>query len=421
MSNTDQQSAPPTAAPTSPGWRALYVQGSFRGVGFVSAARDLSSGRRSARFELPFRDLPVTEDMGRRARELRLDCFVVGRDYRMQRDALVGALEAFGPGSLVDPWTGTASQMVVLDYQLTESTDEGGIARFTISFGEAGIITPPAPASDAAAKAVADQALTTAPMDFAKRFDVTKAAGFVEDAATALVADAALAAELAALGSGGLGGALRSFEAGLRLLPASTAALVRTPLALGQALSGLVSAVAALAPIGSSRRARALEGLGGYGAALAPVAPTTPARRQQAANQAALVNLVRTAAAAELVKSLAATRWTNREEASAVRLRIGALIDGLAATASADGDDAAARRFLAMRDAAVHDITRRSAGLSRGYAFTPRATEPALVIAQRLFGPSRVAAAAAALVAANAVRHPGFVPGGAPLQVNADG
>lgn len=417
---TDQQTGLPTTSPQTPGWRERYVQGRFRGVPFVTEAREQSGGRRVALFELPYRDLPLTEDMGRRAREASIDCFVIGRDYMAARDALVDALEAAGPGSFIDPWTGRESQVLVEDYRLSESSDEGGMARFSIVFREAGIPTPPPIATDANADALAAATLAAAPANFADRFSIDKAASFVEDAATNLVTGAAIAAELAALGSGGLGGALRTFEAGLRFLPSGTAALLRKPLSLGHSLVGLVSAVAALAPPGG-RRLRAMEALGRFGDDLPSVAPTTPARARQAANQAAIVQLVRLAADAELVRAAAAIRWTNRDEASAVRVRLGNLIDGHALMAADAGDDARADEFAALRAALVADIIARSAGLARGYAFTPRATEPALVIAQRLFGAMRAAAEADALVLANAVRHPGFVPGGKMLTISSDG
>lgn len=306
--------------------------------------------------------------------------------------------------------------MLVEDYRLSESSDEGGIARFTIVFREAGIATPPPIATDANAAALADATLAGAPGAFKNRFSVDKAAGFVEDAAAKLVAGAAVAAEFAALGSGGLGSALRTFEAGLRFLPASTAALLRTPLALGRSLIGLVSAVAALAPPGG-RRLRAMETMGQFGAGVLPVLATTPARVRQAGNQGAIINLVRLAADAELVRAAAATRWTNREAASAARVRLGALIDGHALAAADAGDDGMAESFTALRAVFVADIIARTAGLARGYAFTPRATEPALVIAQRLFGPLRAGAEAEALISANRIRHPGFVPGGKSLSI----
>lgn len=416
---TDQKSANPTSSPPVPGWRARYVQGSFRGVLFTSAAREASGGRRNGFFELPFRDRPIAEDMGRRARESAIDCFVAGSDYMDRRDALIGALEKYGPGTLIDPWTGAQAQVIVEDYRLSESSEEGGIARFSILFRESGAEAPMAARADTAAQArgSAKAMAQAAPQDFAARFSVDKAAGFVEDAANALVSGAALAAELAAATTGGIGPALRSFESGLRLLPASAASLLRSPLHLGQAIVGLIGAVEALAPAGS-RRIAALTGLAGFGTMLRPVAATTPQRVRQADNQAAFVHLVRIAADAALVTTAADMIFPSQSEAAGLRDQLARLFDGHALEAADAGEDARAAQFDALRDVMVRDIGARSAPLARGYRYTPRSTQPALVIAQRLHGfGAGLERQAMALVAANHVRHPGFVPGGAALTV----
>ncbi|PTS90230.1 hypothetical protein DBR17_01670, partial [Sphingomonas sp. HMWF008] len=50
--------------------------------------------------------------------------------------------------------------------------------------------------------------------------------------------------------------------------------------------------------------------------------------------------------------------------------------------------------------------------------YTPATTEPALVIAARLYAdPAQAEIRAAEIVARNRVVHPGFVPGGVALQV----
>jgi hypothetical protein len=229
MAIVPQQAPVSAPAAESRTWRQRYVQGSFRGVAFVTEQRQQSGGRRIALFELPFRDTPVGEDLGRRAREAQIDCFVIGADYMDRRDALVDALEAFGPGTFVDPWTGEQTQVYADDYQLTESTDEGGMARFTIAFRESGAEKPMSASVDTAAlsQATALQLTDGLPSEFSNRFSIDKAASFVEDAASDLVGAVAIAAELSAASSGGLGQALRSFESGLRLLPGGTSALLR--------------------------------------------------------------------------------------------------------------------------------------------------------------------------------------------------
>ncbi len=414
-----QQAPTPAPAVAVPGWRQRYVQGSFRGAPFVTTDREMAGGRRVALFELPFRDTPIGEDMGRRAEEATLECFVVGADYMDQRDALIEALRGFGPGTYVDPWTAEQLQVYAEDWRLSESTDEGGMARFSITFRESGADKPLTATVDTAAlaDATAGSIAGDLPTDFASRFSIDKAAGFVEDAAAGLVDQAAIVAELSAASSGGLGQALRSFESGLRLLPAGTASLLRAPLALGQTLVGLVAAVGALSPNPRSRM-RVVEPLARFGEDLKPVERATPARIRQADNQDAIVHLVRAAAGAELVRAAAAIGWTNRADATDVRERLAALFEAHALSAADAGEDGRAATFDTLRAAAVRDIVARSAGLARGYRYTPRATEPALVIAQRLDGFGRgMEAQAAAIVAMNKVRHPGFVPGGAALDV----
>lgn len=419
MASRPQQA--PVAAPAadSPTWRQRYVQGSFRGATFVTQQRERVGGRRIALFELPFRDTPTAEDLGRRAREATLDCFVHGADYMDARDALVNALEAFGPGTFVDPWTGEQLQVMCEDFRWSESTDEGGMARFTILFREAGVEKPLSSTSDTAALARSTAASVSAelPASFASGFSIEQSASFVEDAASDLIDAIAVTAELSASTSGGLGQALRAFESGLRLLPGGTASLLRAPLSLGQTLVGLVATVAALSPQPRARL-RTIEPLARFGAGIDAVARTTPARTRQADNQDAIIHIVRAAAGAELVAAASNIAWTNQADATGTRDRLTAIFDAHELEAADAGADARAEQFARLRTALSRDIGARSAGLARGYRYTPRATEPAIVIAQRLHGFGRTMEAQAdAIVAMNKVRHPGFVPGGAALDI----
>jgi prophage DNA circulation protein len=55
--------------------------------------------------------------------------------------------------------------------------------------------------------------------------------------------------------------------------------------------------------------------------------------------------------------------------------------------------------------------------LARLQAYTPAITEPAVVIAQRLYGSAGLDSRADELIARNRVKHPGFVPGSVTIQV----
>ena len=67
----------------------------------------------------------------------------MGENYLQERDALIEALEAYGPGELIHPKYGMLNVVVLGRVSIRESHTEGGIARFAITFAEAGENTFP--------------------------------------------------------------------------------------------------------------------------------------------------------------------------------------------------------------------------------------------------------------------------------------
>lgn len=398
-------------------WRDQYHAGSFRGVAFRTASHERSGGRRNVTFEFPGRDEPVVEDLGRRARQFSLECHVIGTDYTANRDQLIDALEEAGPGLLVHPWHGQM-MVSVLDFTTTESTEDGGICWFRISFGEAGlqVTAPIAVASGELAASEADLQIAKAPGVFAGGFSIAGAAAFVEQSAADIVSGMAGISQLAAGLQGGLGPTLRAFETGLRFLPDNMARLLRDPLALGQSIVGLVQAVSVLG--GSSRnRVAGLSKMVDW----VPAQPVFPERTAQRVletdNREALLRLFRVSAAAELARATAVLPFTSYEDAIAVRDALAERLDRLALASADAGDDAAADSFDALRRAAARDIAARGASLARVYGVELAITEPALAIAQRIYGPSGLETRLADIVGRNRVRHPGFVPGGRTIEL----
>lgn len=397
-------------------WRDQYRTGSFRGVPFCSQTNERSGGRRVQTHEYPQRDQPFGEDLGRRARRFSLEVFVSGADYMVQRDRLIEALEAAGAGQLVHPWDGPMS-VTAPDYAVRDSTDDGGIAFFSIQFEEAGqaIVAPVAPDTYELVAASADAAIAGTPERFADRFDVSGYASFVEDAAVDLVAKAASVAAIAGGLQGGAGPALRAFQAGLSFLPTSARALVRSPLALGQAIVGLVVSIGA---IGGNSPAR-IAGLSSLVAMAAPrVIGATPARNRQRENGIAFTDLVATAASAELVRAIASAPIASYQDAVLLRDAAAELLEARIIAAADAGDAALASIYGVLLQVMVADVTARGGTLSRVYAYTPARTEPALVVAARLYGADgTMLDRLADLVTRNRVRHPGFIAGGRPIEV----
>ena len=119
-------------------WRENLVPASFRGVAFqVDETEAPIAGRRVAVHEYPGRDEPFVEDLGRRTKTYSIEAWVLGDDYADVRDRLIEACDMAGPGELVHPYLGSL-QVACTACSLTERTREGRMARFSLSFTEAG-------------------------------------------------------------------------------------------------------------------------------------------------------------------------------------------------------------------------------------------------------------------------------------------
>lgn len=119
-------------------WRMRLQPASYNGIRFHVEVGARASGRRIALHEFPKRDIPYSEDMGRKAKRFTVSGYVIGPNFEDQRDALIAAFEAEGTGRLVLP-TSTDEKLVVVDgYTVTERRERGGYAEIEMGFIEAG-------------------------------------------------------------------------------------------------------------------------------------------------------------------------------------------------------------------------------------------------------------------------------------------
>jgi prophage DNA circulation protein len=118
-------------------WRSQLYPATFRGIEFHVESREKGGGRRDVVHEFPKRDVPYSEDLGRRARRFTVSAYVIGADYISRRDALIDALEQEGPGLLVLPTQGE-QQVNVDHYAVVERRQRGRMAEFEMTFTEAG-------------------------------------------------------------------------------------------------------------------------------------------------------------------------------------------------------------------------------------------------------------------------------------------
>lgn len=363
---------------------------SFRGVGFFVDSDELSGGRRIQTHEYPQRDRPYTEDLGRKARQVSFTAFLIGPDCATQRDRLLTALEGSGAGQLVHPHWGSLT-VNVSEYRVSHADSEHGIARFQLSFVEAGDLSFPVATPDT-------------------RYAAAVQADAVDGAAAA---DYQRAVSLDGRPDWVVSGVLSDLEAGLTAVE-NAVDFLRDPLgALRADLSGLIGRPLALAsrvqalfshPGGGSGRARALAGLGGGYASSRPVRLTTPSRRAEAANQAAVDGLIRRAALAGSVRAAALSDYLLRDDALATRESI---VAAVAAEELRTADDAVYRSLVDSRVAVARDITARAAPLPQLRTVTPPGPVPSLALVYDLYEDT---GREADVVTRNGVIHPGFVP-----------
>lgn len=400
-------------------WQDNLRDASFRGVRFLSESHGAIVGRRRARHVYPRRDLPFHEDMGRRPRAFTVEAYVIGDDYMDRREALTAACEEEGAGTLIHHWLGQA-EVICSACRLRETKSEGRMARFTLTFEEAGALLFPSVQADTQAivERDADQALIGVQETFEAEFSVEAVQNFVVEAARDLVGDTVddivAGAGRLRTGADGLAGFLADAEDMRRQL----SSLVNTPLRLAERMSRLViglldSVQAPNVAIPFLRR------LTDFGDDLMPVPQTTFSRRRQANNQGAIVDLVRGAATVESARAGARVDFVSFDDAVAYRDELTELFDREILAAGNAGRDRTYRDLQRLQASSIQDLDSRGRGLPRVREIVPLRTEPSLVMAYRYYGDdtANVPGRADEIVGRNRVRHPGFVPGGLPLRI----
>lgn len=401
------------------GWRDLILRpASYKGAAFKVEQHEQELGRRTEVHEFPFRSGVEPEDLGLATGRMTVQAFVVGEDCDAQAEALARALNSAGPGTLVHPYLGTL-QASVTSARRSEMNAEGGIVRFSLEFVEAGINVAPGVEIDtrAAAEIAAGglDAVTISSMQ--SGFTTLGQPQFVSDAAADLLSAGGEAFAGAGRALTGSGAQLYSLVTKVEAVRSGALALVRLPVEAANQVLGLAAAVGSVAS--TPRDAlRALRPLLGFGENFALVVGLSPARRQQRTNQQILVAAVRSAAACAAVRAAAAITFTSYDDAVGIRDGLADDIDRVALAAGDAGDDGGYLALQKLRLALVADVTVRGGSLARLRSMTLQAVEPALVIAQRLYG---TAGRADEVVARNKISHPGFVPAGVPLEVLTDG
>lgn len=382
------------------------VGASFRGVTFLVESGERSGGRRIVRHEFPLRDDPFVEDLGRKGRGFRVDGYVIGDDYMVQRDALLAALEdVAGPGTLIHPHYSKAKQVACESVSVRESKSEGGVAMFSIEFVEAPLQTSvPTAVPDGAGQVAtsADAAVIAAGAELATRYDTEGMPAFSLASAESTLASAtaSLAAELAPVVASSQ--ELAELTGRVALMTAQASSLVRSPAA---ALSGFHDAITGLADTIIAAPGALLAALvRAYLADFGPeVVAITATRARERANQLAMAAALRSILVIEAARLAPSVPFESVDQATAARDQIAELLEE---QAEAAGDDAYPA-LVDLRSKVLRAVPGES-DFARVLTATRNVAIPSLLLAYQLYGSVDLEPD---LVARNGIRHPGFVSG----------
>ncbi len=385
------------------GWRDNIREGRLGNAAFCVRSHQAGGGSRLQVTEFPLRDEPDIERLGKKTVERNFDCFVIGADYMDARDALLAELDKQQTQVLVHPWLGTL-RVEISNYTFSETTEEGGMARFQISYflatskprpdvmidTRAGVTSK----ATVARKSIADQ--------FAQTFSLDNAARFVNADAQA-TASKALGAVKAAVhlvdgSASAVGKVLRSVDSAL----SQVSTLVSSPSSLAGKVTGLVSRIGSTACNANDvlRQCRSLFAFGDDDADLRYT--TTPMRKRQHTNRLAINTLVQQSGVIAAAEAVPAMTFTSRNDAQTVQDEIAGQLDRLMETAP----DAVYIALMDLRAAVLTDIAARALNLAALKHYSPASVQPSLVVAYALYGDAR---RAGEIVARNNIRHPAFV------------
>ena len=438
-------------------WFDQLQPASFRGVPFQVDTIDVTAGDNTVLREYPFQDLPTVFRMGEGVEELKFSAYVIGDDYISQRDALREVLT--GDGVLIHPTAGAVRVYVVGKYSIKENpTDEGGMARFDLTFVRAearrypvGVANTESQASDAAKAAT-----VAAKNQFGAAFSLAGVPSWV----SLRLLDNIRASLVGIMGkiqsvTAGISDFNSALISGYQELRSNLNDLVRTPRLLASAigdlfaLPGEISTAMARdfrnafawgfdmrsnldktdfetlvvpASAGSGHAGVDDAGLVLFGTGDVSALGSGSAARAQLVQLVAVCDqLFETLAVGAYVQAGAAVDLQGYDEAMAMRQAVHGQCTRLLMAASTSAAPAGLTTtswhgaVQALHTAALADLQARSRDLVRLTSYTPAGWEPVWFISYKLFG---TADYADEIMAMNThIRHPLLVPPGKPLRI----
>jgi len=391
-------------------WKDKYLQGSFRGVEFKTLSHEKKGGRRKVIHEFPQRDVSRSEDMGKKIGEFSLDLYVLGDDYFAQRDALMEALDAEGSGELIHPYLG---HLIVQsgEYTLSETTDEGRIGRFRTNFSEAGKTKFPQPDIDATQLTLDNAAAVqeNSKSFFENAFSVANSAAHVIEAASndlnTLADQLEGAVKKITEPVANLTFAISNFKADI-------SALAKLPGELADRIEGMFTSLVDEFT-DDPKTAQKVLGVfvGNLSSAFVPTVTNTASSQKINGNQQAIINLGEQQSLSHESSTAVESDYVSAQESINVRDKIFGNLD---LHLEKDGlDDDLFQSIKDLQSSIAKALP--PSNLGELISFTPKATEPAIVIAHKLF---QDLDKEQEIIDQNNIEHPGFVEGGQSIEVS---
>lgn len=388
--------------------------GTFRGVPFRTVNAELKVGRRNQVNEYPQRDVPYVDDLGRRARRIVVEAYVLGPNYLLERNALIKAFETAGPGELLHPRYGALRVSLDGEVSIKETPEQGGIARISATFVEDGLNTFPTAKENtvAAVEAASNAADDATQACFAKDFNVAGPSVLTSQALdgikglTNTVKDVLNFARQVTSVAG-----LASIVGLVGGLTTNLAALIRTPTMLVQSLRSIYAQLVQelSRPLAAFAELQTLFASNARPVAVSAVVPGST-RARSLTNDMARSDLQRRLALSNQARVLAValadtTVVPTASQAVALRQALVAQIDTELEVNDPPAEVATA--LTNLRAAVVRDVAARAEFLRQRSSYTPKTVLPALVLAHRIYNDAK---RADELVDRNAVPHPAFMP-----------
>jgi len=394
-------------------WRERLETASYKGVEFFIESSERGVGRRVPSFEYPKRDVPSTDDLGRKQRTFSFSAYVLGEEYFEKRDQLIDALESEGAGELVHPYYGVQNVRCT-ECSIAETKDEGGMARFSLSFIEAGTVAFPSASADKLSQltTASDGLIEESRGAFSTIFSVAGAPGYVVESATEIVEDTVDFIE----DNGNLvnKASITASELAYSLinLRANVNDLILAPEKLAQRFTDsieLLSGVWEDTKTAAKKLTGMAERLPGDTITL-PDNPTTTREREKDNNEA-VGTLRRRACIANAAKKAADSDWQSYTDAILNRRR---LLDAIDAELLTTTSDAVYEKLIELRALLVDLVPSPDRDLPDLKTVQFKQTLPSLVIAYKVYGNIDQEQD---IIDRNAIKNPCFIPGGTDLEV----